>query len=303
MTNEGFEYRERLGPESAGKDLLGYLRGRYPHSTAAQWRERIVSGLVLLDGRKADIVSPLSPGQVLTWQRPPWVEPEAPTSFATLYEDEDLLAAAKPAGLPVLPGAGYLRNTLLSLVRRRFPGASPLHRLGRWTSGVVLFARTRQARSSLTRQWEEREVGKLYRALAVGAPGQDEFEVAAPIGPVPHPTLKTVHAASAAGKPAHSRVTVVERRAGAFLCDVRIATGRPHQIRIHLAAAGHPLAGDPLYAPGGGLIPGTRAGPGDPGYLLHAAELRFRHPRDGRETVVPCPPPPGLAILRPAVLS
>ena len=297
-TNSGFEYRESLGPEASGKDLLGYLCGRYLHSAEDEWRQRILSGLVLLDGLRAGPSSPLSQGQVLTWQRPPWVEPEAPMSFATLHEDEDLLAVAKPAGLPVLPGAGYLQNTLLSLVRRRRPEASPLHRLGRWTSGVVLFARTRAARASLVRQWEAREVGKLYRALASGEPSRDRFEVSVPIGPVPHPGLGTVHATSPAGKPAHSLVSVVERRPGAFLCDVRISTGRPHQIRIHLAAAGHPLVGDPLYASGGGLIPATRAVPGDPGYLLHAAELRFRHPRDGREVAVSCPPPAGLCELR-----
>lgn len=303
MTNEGFEYRERLGPEASGKDLLGYLCGRYPHSTEEQWRQRILSGLVLLDGLRAGPSSPLSQGQVLTWQRPPWVEPETPVSFETLHEDEDLMAVAKPAGLPVLPGAGYLQNTLLSLVRRRRPEASPLHRLGRWTSGVVLFARTRAARASLVRQWEAREVGKLYRALACGEPSRDRFEVCVPIGPVPHPGLGTVHAASPDGKPAQSLVSVLERRGGSCLCGVRISTGRPHQIRIHLAAAGHPLVGDPLYAAGGGIIPGTDAVPGDPGYLLHACELRFRHPRSGQEMSVSCPPPPGLAILRAPVLS
>jgi len=294
LTNEGFEYRKRLGTEASGKSLLDYLCVRYPHSTAQAWRERIASGLVLLDGRSADSASLLRPGQTLTWHRPPWVEPEAPASFETLYEDEDLLAAAKPAGLPTLPAAGFLKNTLLHLVRQRAPEASPLHRLGRWTSGIVLFARTRQARAALARQWARREIGKRYRALASGAPAHEEFEVLAAIGPVSHTTLGSVHAASAGGKPAQSLVTVLERRAGAFLCDVRIATGRPHQIRIHLAAAGHPLVGDPLYGAGGGLQTGTRAMPGDPGYLLHAAELRFRHPKDEREVTVSCPPPAAL---------
>jgi 23S rRNA pseudouridine1911/1915/1917 synthase len=84
---------------------------------------------------------------------------------------------------------------------------------------------------------------------------------------------------------------VLERRADSFLCDVTIDTGRPHQIRIHLAAAGHPLVGDPLYEAGGLPAPDSRALPGDPGYLLHSAELRFRHPRTGREMVICCQPP------------
>jgi 23S rRNA pseudouridine1911/1915/1917 synthase len=292
--NAGFDYEERLGPEASGLALLDYLSARYPHSQAQAWQERISSGLVLLDGLSAHPDSRLRPGQALTWRRPPWVEPEAPGTFEILYEDQDLLAVAKPAGLPTLPAAGFLQNTLLSLVRRGAPEASPLHRLGRWTSGIVLFARTRQSRGELSRQWAAREIGKRYRALACGEPAQDEFTISSPIGPVPHPSLGTVHAADPTGRPAQSRVSVLERRPGAFLCDVRIATGRPHQIRIHLAAAGHPLVGDPLYGAGGSIIPGTRAVPGDPGYLLHAAELRFQHPKDGLEITISCLPPAAL---------
>jgi 23S rRNA pseudouridine1911/1915/1917 synthase len=292
--NEGFEYREAFGPLPEGTTLLDYLSGRYPHSSREEWRSRIESGRVLLDGAPARPEAPARRGGVLLWRRPPWEEPEAPRTFGVLYEDEDILAAAKPAGLPVLPGANYLQATLLHLVRRRRPPASPLHRLGRWTSGVVLFALHREAFSSLSRQWAARRVGKAYRALARGAPSKDEFTVSVPIGPVAHPRLGTVHAASPLGKPAESRVRVLERRVGAFLLDVIISTGRPHQIRIHLAAAGHPLLGDPLYAPGGVILDGSLALPGDPGYLLHARELSFRHPGDGRPMSIACEPPDAL---------
>jgi 23S rRNA pseudouridine1911/1915/1917 synthase len=90
---------------------------------------------------------------------------------------------------------------------------------------------------------------------------------------------------------------VVEQRDEAFLCDIRIATGRPHQIRIHLAAAGHPLVGDPLYPAGGVPKPECRALPGDPGYLLHAAELTFRHPVTERQVTLECRPPTALRRL------
>jgi 23S rRNA pseudouridine1911/1915/1917 synthase len=134
-------------------------------------------------------------------------------------------------------------------------------------------------------------VTKRYRTLAVGSPREDRFAIRAPIGPVPHPLLGTVHAAAPEGRAASSEVRVLERRAGTFLCDVRISTGRPHQVRIHLAAAGHPLVGDPLYRSGGLPDPDTRAVPGDPGYLLHSAELTLGHPSSGRLLRIECAPP------------
>lgn len=289
--NEGCEYRERLGLDAEAHTLLAYLSQRYGHSSVAEWATRIASGRVLIDDLPAHSESVLRRGCELVWQRPPWIEPDAPRSFTVLYEDEDVLAVDKPAGLPTLPGANFLNATLLYLVRTYAPGAAPLHRLGRWTSGLVLCARNHNARTELMRQWSAKEVGKRYRALASGLPDLDEMTISTPIGPVPHALLGSLHAAFPKGKPSLSQVTVLERRADSFLCDVRIATGRPHQIRIHLAAAGHPLKGDPLYGVGGLFAPDTHALPGDPGYLLHSAELSFRHPGTGREVVIECEPP------------
>ncbi|MCC6207255.1 MAG: RNA pseudouridine synthase [Gammaproteobacteria bacterium] len=294
--NQGYDYRETLGPESDGVKLLDYLSRRYRHSTAAEWSARIDAGRVLINGLPTCPGSVLRRGSELVWRRPPWVEPEAPRSFAIVYEDEDLLAVDKPAGLPTLPGADFLEATLLYQVRAYAPDAAPLHRLGRWTSGLVLCARTPVAQARLIGQWTTSAVGKRYRALAGGCPAWDEQVIDAPIGPVPHAVLGNLHAAAPGGKPACSRVTVLERRADAFLCDVDIATGRPHQIRIHLACAGHPLLGDPLYVAGGRPAPETRALPGDPGYHLHSAELRFRHPHGGHPMVIACAPPPLLRL-------
>lgn len=289
--NEGCEYREQLGPDAEAITLLAYLSKRYRHSTLSEWESRILSGLVLIDSKPALPETILRTGSELVWQRPPWVEPDAPRSFDIIYEDDDLLAVAKPAGLPTLPGANFLQATLLHLVRTYAPDASPLHRLGRWTSGLVLCAKSQHAKTDLMRQWSSKAVGKRYRAVASGNPSQNEMTISTPIGPVPHALLGSIHAASPNGKPSLSQVTVLERRTDSFLCDVRIATGRPHQIRIHLAAAGHPLVGDPLYGAGGQPAPDTHALPGDPGYHLHAAELSFRHPRTGREVVIECEPP------------
>jgi 23S rRNA pseudouridine1911/1915/1917 synthase len=289
--NKGCEYSEQLGPDAHGRTVLAYLSRRYGHSSPAEWAERISSGQVHVDSLPAHAESILRSGSQLVWRRPPWTEPSAPLSFSVVYEDDDLLAIAKPAGLPTLPGANYLQATLLHLVRSYAPDAAPVHRLGRWTSGLVLCARNKQSAANMTRQWSANKVGKRYRALAGGVPDRDEMTVSLPIGPVPHACLGSVHALSPHGKPSLSRVTVLERRKDSFLCDVRIETGRPHQIRIHLAAAGHPLVGDPLYAAGGLPATDTRAVPGDPGYHLHSAELSFCHPRTGREMSIACEPP------------
>jgi 23S rRNA pseudouridine1911/1915/1917 synthase len=290
--NRGYTYDARVGPEAMGHALSSYLAARWPHTTREEWEERIARRQVLLDGTPATSATPLRPGQRLSWERPGWSEPAAPLAFAVVHQDDDLLAVAKPAGLPTLPGAGFLEHTLLSLVRAYDPQAAPVHRLGRFTSGLVLCARTAEARVRLSRGW--RAVEKRYRALATGMPERQTFAVDVPVGPLPHPLLGSVHGACAEGRAARSEVTVLERRQGAFLCDVRILTGRPHQIRIHLAAAGHPLVGDPLYGAGGVPLSDQPGLPGDPGYLLHAAELRLAHPRTGEDVVLRCAPPPVL---------
>jgi 23S rRNA pseudouridine1911/1915/1917 synthase len=289
--NQGCEYRERPGPDAEGLTVLEYLSQRYEHSSITEWAERIASGRVLINALPIHSEHVLQRGCELVWQRPPWIEPEAPASFSVLYEDEDLLAVAKPAGLPTLPGANFLQNTLLYLVRAYTPDAAPIHRLGRWTSGLVLCAKNNQSAIALMRQWSANKVRKRYRALASGLPDWNEKTISVPIGPVSHVLLGSIHAASPNGKPALSHVTVLERRSDSFLCDVRIETGCPHQIRIHLAAAGHPLMGDPVYATGGLPALDTRALPGDPGYQLHSAELSFLHPSIGRELVIECEPP------------
>jgi 23S rRNA pseudouridine1911/1915/1917 synthase len=293
--NEGCQYHEQLGLDADGQTLLDYLSRHYEHSSSEEWATRIASGHVLVDGLTAHADSVLRRGCSLMWHRPPWIEPDAPRSFSVLYEDDDLIAVNKPAGLPTLPGANFLQSTLLHLVRAHAPDAAPLHRLGRWTSGIVLCTKNQNARVELMRQWSAKEVGKFYRALASGCPDWNETTISTPIGPVPHNLLGSIHSASQKGKSALSYVTVIERRVDSFLCDVRIETGRPHQIRIHLAASGHPLVGDPLYGAGGLPLPGTHALPGDPGYHLHAAKLTFRHPGTRRGIVIECEPP---SILR-----
>ena len=291
--NRGFAYREQVGAHAAGRTVLDHLTARHRHSTEDEWRARIAAGELLLDGAVARPGDILAIGQSLVRHRPPWLEPAAPVGFAVLHRDPSVLAVAKPSGLATLPGGGFLEHTLLHCVRRRWPAASPLHRLGRGTSGLMLLSLSSQAHRRLSADWRAGRVDKTYRALVSGVPLRDEFSVDVPIGSAPHPRLGHVHAAQPGGKAALSHVRVLDRRDENALVEVRIPTGRPHQIRIHLAAAGHPLVGDPVYAPGGGLLPEPGL-PGDLGYRLHSWRLAFDHPISRRRVELECPPPPVL---------
>lgn len=288
--NHGYAYQSRILPDGFGQSLADYLADHYPHATPDEWRERIERGELWIDDRQADNGTSLRAGQTLVWKRPPWEEPEAPTDFEVIAVDDTFVAVSKPSGLPTLPGAGFLERTLLFQVQLRFPEAVPMHRLGRGTSGLVLFARTEAARRSLQRDWQRRSVDKRYLAVVRGlVPESCVLEV--PIGRVPHPILGALYAATPLGKHAYSQVRRIADLGDRSLAEVRIDTGRPHQIRIHMAAMGHPLDGDPLYREGGVPYPGSRALPGEVGYLLHAWKLGFTHPESGVAIALTAPPP------------
>lgn len=299
MRNRGYSYADRVASSDAGLTVAVFYATRYPHSTEAEWRRRIEAGQVLRNGQPARPDDALARDDRLLYHRLPWDEPDAPRDFGTLFEDEDVLALDKPSGLPVLPGGFFLENTLLYLVRQRHGEAcSPLHRLGRGTSGAILFTRNPESARSLAKAMFERRIVKVYLALASGTSMPDVFTVEAPIGPVPHRLPATVNAYRPDGRPSVSHVRVVRRFAGknASLLEVTIPTGRPHQIRIHLSYAGFPLVGDPLYLPGGvpradGIDDERATTPGATGYLLHSWKIGFPHPSKGLDIEVVCPPP------------
>jgi len=225
-----------------------------------------------------------------------WSEPDSPQHFEVLFDDPHLLAVSKPGGLPTLPGGGFMENTLLRLVQKRTPNANPVHRLGRATTGIVLFTKTPQAAAELSANWNTPRIQKIYRALAQGIAQNDAYEILTPIGLVPHPRIGSVWAANPSGKPSKSLARVISRTASTTTFEVSLHSGRPHQIRIHLASIGHPLVGDPLYGLTGLPLESLPGLPGDGGYFLHAQFLKFHHPITGEQIDLEAALPPGFSL-------
>jgi 23S rRNA pseudouridine1911/1915/1917 synthase len=254
-------------------------------------------------------------GEVIVLDRPAPVEPAVPRDFRVLAEDESFLALDKPAGLPIHTTAKFFRNTLCALLRERYPG-QPLqvcHRLDRETSGVLLVARGREASSSLKRAFARRAVSKRYLALVHGVPAPAEGVIDRPLKLLDTPTHLMMGVVPD-GLPSLTRYRVVEAFARHALVEAAPETGRQHQIRVHLAAIGHPIVGDKLYRASerqfmdfcdGGLTPELlEAFDGLPRHALHAHRLTFPHPRTGAAVTVESPWPDELrdyvAALEPA---
>jgi 23S rRNA pseudouridine1911/1915/1917 synthase len=298
--NQGFTYHNRIGANFEGITVLDFYTQRYPLATRSEWEERICNGLVLLNNQPTTPNTTIQRDQILTYNRPPWEEQDAPKNWTVLFEDEHMVVINKPSGLQVLPGGSFLDNTLLSLTRQTYPDLAPIHRLGRGTSGIVICARTDFARSRMTNALRAGQFKKIYRTRVVGTDLPDTFEITHPIGRIPYFEIDTLFAATPNGKPSetHCRTLYRDSQTNQSLVYVHIITGRPHQIRIHLAAAGYPLLDDPLYTIGGGpraITSGERLPlPGDTGYHLHAHQITFPHPKSEETITLTAPLPNNL---------
>jgi len=284
MLNEGYVYRDEVRPADAGTQVLDYHAARFQHSSRESWRHSIEAGAVRVNGSVADCEQLLRAGDRLEFHRPPWEEPEAPLEFRVVHEDEDVLAVEKQSGLQVLPAGAFFANTLLHCVRSSAAErvhSSPVHRLGRGTSGLVLFGKNPAALASLAAQFREFRATKTYLALASGTSLPVSCIARQPIGTLPHGPLD-VSCVQPGGRVSITRLRVLARDTllERSLVAAQPITGRPDQIRIHLAACGAPLVGDPLFGAGG--LPKSDARPGDGGYFLHSAGISVRHPASGQ---------------------
>jgi 23S rRNA pseudouridine1911/1915/1917 synthase len=284
--------------DSVGRRLDEVLAGLAGVSRAvvARWVE---DGRVLVDGRSRPKSHRLHGGEALTWDPPPAAPAGPPTPEAGLdlmvrYEDDQLLVVAKPAGLVVHPAPGHPAGTLVNALLGRAGSLSAaggadrpgiVHRLDRDTSGLLVVAKDDATHLALVRELAAHRIERGYLALAQGHLAAEAGTVDAPIGR--HPRDRKRMAVVAGGRRAVTHWRVRERLPAADLVEVRLETGRTHQIRVHLAHLRHPVAGDLTY----GADPRLAARLGLDRPFLHAWRLALDHPADGRriELVEPLP--------------
>jgi 23S rRNA pseudouridine1911/1915/1917 synthase len=282
----------QVGAEEAGERLDRYLAARLPELSRTRIQELIAEGRVRVEGVVPKRAHRVAAGEAIAVEvvAPPPLEalPEA-LPLEIVYEDDDVAVVNKPAGMVVHPAAGATHGTLVNALVARFGQLSRLggalrpgivHRLDRGTSGVLLVARTDQAHAALARQFRERRIEKTYLALVHGEMKTDAGRITLPVArDLRRRTRMTTRRRE--GRAAETAWRVLLRLDGFSLLEVGLRTGRTHQIRVHLAAMGHPVVGDPAYgAPREPRAGGRRLGaPGRP--VLHAARIRFAHPRTG----------------------
>jgi 23S rRNA pseudouridine1911/1915/1917 synthase len=282
----------------AGKRLDVFLQEQLPEYSRSRLQDWIKAGRVRVNGAGERPSSRLRGGEAID------VEPAALAPLKAyaedlpleiLYQDAEVIAVNKPAGMVVHAGAGRHSGTLVNALLHHFgslargggeerPGI--VHRLDRFTSGVLLVARTDAAHRGLAAQFAGRTVEKVYLTLVHGRVKADQGRIEKPISRDPARRLRMT-ARRAEGRAAITEYKVLERFAGFTYLEVRIRTGRTHQIRAHFSSIGHPVAGDRLYgapAQTAGLPPLERT-------FLHAHRVRFTHPATGAPVTVVSPLP------------
>jgi len=281
-----------------GKRIDQFLRERLPEYSRSRLQDWIEQGRVLVNGSpvkssytlKGIERTHVQPGELAPLRATPEDLP-----LEVLYEDADVIAINKPAGMVVHSGAGQHSGTLVNAVLHRFGKLSTVggdlrpgivHRLDRFTSGVILVARGDAAHRNLAGQFASRQVEKVYVALVHGRVKNDQGRIDTPIARDPVRRVRMT-ARLAHGRQAITSYRVLQRFEKFTFLEVRIGTGRTHQIRVHLASIGHPVVGDKLYGAPVSVL--AR-------YFLHARQITFTSPGTGERITVSAPLPEDLEI-------
>lgn len=287
---EHYELKVKKGQERLDK----YVARRIKSLSRTRTQELVHKKNILVNGQAAKVSYQVQAGDQITVNVPA-VKPLAVKAenipLDIVYEDQDVIVVNKPQGMVVHPAAGHPDHTLVNalLYHTRDLAASPegfrpgiVHRIDKDTSGLLMIAKNAQARESLEKQLAHKTNKRLYLAIVHGTFSENAGTIDAPIGRNPHYRKKMAVVAN--GKHAVTHFKVLERFRAYSLIECRLETGRTHQIRVHLAYIGHPVAGDPLYGPRKTLK--------GHGQFLHAAVLGFKHPRTGQWLEFRVAPPP-----------
>jgi 23S rRNA pseudouridine1911/1915/1917 synthase len=289
--------RLQVEPGAAGMRLDAFLAG--PLGSRARAARAIAEGRVRVDGEIPRKAHAVREGEVVEWEEAPaesGEEDATPAPFTVAYEDEHLLVIDKPAGVVVHPGKGRRTGTLAQALSGLAAGgeaerAGIVHRLDKGTSGLLVVARSEAVHDALKAQIQARGVRREYVALVLGRPASRTGTIDAPIG---RDRQARTRISTDTDEPREARTHFALERAlpGSSLLRVTLETGRTHQIRVHLAAIGLPVAGDPEYGAAGAY--------GLERQFLHAARLVFAHPVTGEPVDVASPLPEDLeaALLR-----
>jgi 23S rRNA pseudouridine1911/1915/1917 synthase len=293
--------RLTVAASHAGARLDRWLAERLAALSRVRVQALIDGGHVSVDGRALKASHRLRGGERVAVEIPPpapeTLVPE-PIALAVVFEDADVLVVDKPVGMVVHPGAGHATGTLAAAVLAHAPSTAGVggprrpgvvHRLDKETSGLLVLAKTAAAYDALTAQLVERTVTRRYRAVVHGRVASPSGVVDKPIGRHPHDRVRMAVLPAGRGKRAVTRYAALERFSHFTDLDVRLETGRTHQIRVHMASLGHPVAGDRVY--GGRTARAPLPVPFE-GLALHAALLAFVHPvtQTRMEFASPLPP-------------
>lgn len=311
--------------DAAGQRLDQFLATQIPDISRARVQQMLAEEKALINGAPAKSSLKLRGGETVTVLGDPQPVPlraiaeDIPLDI--VYEDDDLAVVNKPAGMMVHAGAGATedernRGTLVNALLHRFAALSEVggelrpgivHRLDKETSGLIIVAKNDVSHRKLGQQFSKREIKKRYTALVHGWPAKDRGTINAPIARDAIRRIRMTTKGSG-GRSALSHYEVRERIASIYgkfaLVDVRIETGRTHQIRVHMASIGHPVVGDSLYGAPKDLKranvkapPGTRAVIALQRNFLHAAAVEFKHPRTGEPVALEIPLPEELTAF------